>query len=122
MARAPKAPPPPPGGTRITLEQFAAIEGWMEAYLRYALKPQHENHAPLITDVYRKRQRAMFLLTGAMPPADDEDAFHKEVAAFVAEAKAGSGARLAPRPIKQPTNTGRKAAPAPDDDDPYDIG
>lgn len=119
MARAPKAPPPAPGGVRITLEQFASIEAWMEAYLRYALKPQHENHAPLLTDVYRKRQRAMFLLTGAMPPTDDEDAFHREVAAFVQEAKAGS--RVAPRPIKQPTLSGKKPTTA-SDDDPYDVG
>lgn len=120
MARAPKAAPAAPGRTLLSLEQFASIEAWMEAYLRYALRPPGENQAPLLTDVYRKRQRAMHLLTGQMPPTDDEEAFHREIAELVAQAQ--SGRRLGSaqaKPIKLPKAA---PAPAPDDDDPYDIG
>lgn len=55
----------------MSLEQFAALEGWVEAAAKLAglnVGKPGVNHATVITDVYRKRMRAMQLLTGAKPP------------------------------------------------------
>lgn len=57
--------------TLLSLEQFAAVEAWFEAMAKLAglTAKTGQPHAPLITDVYQKRARAMLLLTGAKPPA-----------------------------------------------------
>lgn len=100
---------------QLSLEQFAAVEAWVEALFRYALKHQSDNHAPLLTDVYRHRQRAVMLLTGSAPPVDDEEAFRESIQELIREARRSSRAHSA---SVQP----RKRATASDVDDPYDVG
>lgn len=55
----------------MSLEQFAALEGWMEAASKLAglkVGKPGVDHATVITDVYQKRMRAVQVLTGAKPP------------------------------------------------------
>lgn len=69
MAKPPKADAPL--RTLLSLEQFAALESWVEAMMRYSHKKPGGPHAPLVTDIYQKRMRAMELLTGAKPPTTE---------------------------------------------------
>lgn len=65
----------------ISLEQFSALEAWVEAASKLAglqVGKPGVSHAAVITEVYKKRMRAMQMLTGAKPPAtasDDEDPY-----------------------------------------------
>ena len=55
----------------MSLEQFAALEAWLEAAAQLAglkMCNPRANHATVVTDMYQKRMRAMSLLTGAKPP------------------------------------------------------
>lgn len=63
-------PPAAPLRTLLSLEQFAALESWVEAMMRYSHKRPGGPHAPLVTDIYQKRMRAMQLLTGAAPTTE----------------------------------------------------
>lgn len=56
----------------LTLDQFAALEAWMEGFLRMLNGEQSAGpgRAERATYAYNARQRAMFALTGvAGPPA-----------------------------------------------------
>lgn len=91
---------------KISLEQFASFEAWMEAYLKLATRRPGDNYADLITSVYRCRQRAMTLLTGAKyPSADKEDQarFEAELEAMLRNV-ATTGRATAPKAIKLPTS------------------
>lgn len=60
----------------MDLEQFAALEGWLEAAAKLAglqVGKPGVSHAPVITEVYRARMRAMTLLTGVKPPKVEPD-------------------------------------------------
>ena len=88
----------------LSLEQFASIESWMEAFLKLAVRTPGANYSDLVTDVYRKRMRAMFLLTGAKPPLADKEAeeeFRLAVAELIKNAQATSRA-APPKAIKLP--------------------
>lgn len=74
MARTPKSETP--NTAPLTLQQFAALEAWVEAAAKLAglnVGKPGVQHAPVITEVYKARQRAMQLLTGAKPTAEPED-------------------------------------------------
>jgi len=63
--------------TLISLEQFSALEAWVEAASKLAglqVGKPGVSHAVVITEVYKKRMRAMQALTGAKPPTTELDA------------------------------------------------
>jgi hypothetical protein len=99
----------------LSLEQFASIEAWMEAFLKLSLRTPGDNYADLITAVYRSRMRAMLLLTGAKPPyldKEEEARYRDEIEALVKSAKATG--RAPPKAVKLPTT---KSVVVDDDDD-----
>lgn len=90
----------------LSLEQFAAIEAWMEAFLKFSSRLPGDNYADLITAVYRNRQRAMVLLTGAKFPAIDKEheaEFKAELEAMLVRVRtSNTGRATPPKPIKLP--------------------
>lgn len=66
----------------LSLEQFAAVEAWFEAMARLAglTVKTGQPHAPLVTEVYQKRARAMLLLTGAKAPTSKTGAAEDDYA------------------------------------------
>ncbi|CAB4198800.1 hypothetical protein UFOVP1324_27 [uncultured Caudovirales phage] len=86
----------------MSLEQFASIESWMEAFLKLAVRKPGDNYADLITAVYRSRMRAMLLLTGAKPPyldKEEEARYRDEIEALVLSAQRTG--RAPPKPAKK---------------------